>query len=94
MLKDNIRNNRQEYIERNKENIEADILITVLVYGHWGGVFPNQIAEMLVMDKSNVIHYTKSLENKGKITRKNRQSPYFPTDESFKNLSLEAYLVW
>ena len=92
MLADNIRKNRQEYIELNKEKIEADILIIVLVYGHWGGILPNQIANILRMDKSNVIPYIKSLEKKGKMTRKNRQSRYFPTDESFKNLSLEADL--
>ena len=62
------------------------------MYGSWGGVFPNQIAKILSMDKSNIIPYTKSLEKKGEIKRKNLQSSYFPTDESYHDYLLEAYL--
>ena len=89
---DTIRSIRRKYIELKKEEIEEQILTIVPVYSLWGGVFPNQIAKILDIDKSNIVPYTKSLEKKGKINRKSPQSPYFPTDESFKNFSLEADL--
>jgi hypothetical protein len=91
-IADNIKNIRQKYIKQKKEEIEEQILIIVYVYGVRGGVFPNQIAEFLGIDRSNIIPYTESLVRKGKIKRKDQQSPYFPIDESYKNPLLEAYL--
>ena len=91
-ITDNIKNIRQKYIEQKKEEIEEQILAIVYVYGVRGGVFPNQIAEFLGIDRSNIIPYTESLVRKGKIKRKDQQSPYMPTDESYKNPLLEAYL--
>ena len=67
---DTTRSIRRKHIELKKEEIEEQILTIVQVYSLWGGVFPNQIAKILDIDKSNIIPYTKSLEKKVKINKK------------------------
>jgi|SRR5690349_13494727 hypothetical protein len=73
--------------------MKEEILRVIRIFGIGGkGILPYALANVMHMDKSNIISYVDELENENKIKRENQQAPYFPTDEDYKDPLLNARL--
>lgn len=78
--------------EKRFNEIAQEILRVIRIYGIRDGIKPYQLSKIMYLDKTNLTPYLEKLECQGKIKRENQQAPYFPTDEFYKDLLLDAYL--
>jgi hypothetical protein len=78
--------------EKRFNEIAQETLRVIRIYGIRDGIKPYQLSKIMYLDKTNLTPYLEKLERQGKIKRENQQAPYFPTDEFYKDLLLDAYL--
>jgi hypothetical protein len=81
---------RRKLLNKYRQETENKIFEIVRIYSLRDGISHQELADKMELHRTNLQPYTDSLMEKNKISRKNKKSKYFVTQDIFKDPILNA----